>query len=210
MQPTSSPSPYFANTSASKPGSSLLHDDLQLPLIRRLTLIDAPAYRSFRLHGFREHPDAFTSSFEEESMRAVEHTEQRLSPASGVRLWGAFVGGELVGMIGLIPETRQKNRHKAALVGMFVAPEHAGKGLGSALVKALLRDAGSLSIELIVLTVTDTNKPAIGLYQKAGFVCFGTEPDAIRVDGVSFGKTHMYLALNKAGTPAGWTGSESI
>ena len=181
-----------------------------MPLIRRLTLLDASAYRLFRLRGFREHPDAFTSSFEEESMRAIEYTEQRLSSASGVKLWGAFVGAELAGMIGLSPETRQKNRHKAALVGMFVAPEHAGKGLGSALVKTLLQDAASSGIELIVLTVTDTNKPAIGLYQKAGFVCFGTEPDAIRVDGVSFGKTHMCLALSKAGTPADWTGPDSI
>jgi hypothetical protein len=35
--------------------------------IRRLEIsADAPLYRALRLRGLREHPDAFTSSFEED------------------------------------------------------------------------------------------------------------------------------------------------
>ncbi len=159
-------------------------------------MADAPVYREFRLRGFREHPDAFTSSFEEENDRPLEYTEKRLDPAGTDKLWGAFSGANLVGMIGLNPETRAKNRHKASLVGMFVAPEFAGRGIGRALVNIVLAEARIMGIELIVLTVTDSNKPALALYKKTGFTSFGTEPDAIRVNGVSFGKTHMYLALS--------------
>lgn len=164
-------------------------------------MADAAVYREFRLRGFREHPDAFTSSFEEENDRPLEYTAKRLDPANTDKFWGAFSGPDLVGMIGLNPETRVKNRHKAHLIGMFVAPEFAGRGMGRALVNILLAEAKTMGLELIVLTVTDSNKPALALYQKAGFTSFGTEPDAIRVNGVSFGKTHMYLALSPLPAP---------
>jgi ribosomal protein S18 acetylase RimI-like enzyme len=163
--------------------------------IRRLQLTDAPLYRAFRLRGLREHPDAFTSSFEEENARPLADTEARLAAAGSEKLWGAFIDGELAGMVGLSHETRIKNRHKACLVGMYVAGEFSGRGLGRALVDAVLKDARACGVELLVLTVTDSNRAACALYTRAGFSAFGIEPDAIRVDGVSFGKQHMVLQL---------------
>ena len=101
-----------------------------------------------------------------------------------------------MGVIGLNRDTRIKCRHKALLFGMFVAPDMAGQGIGHALVITLLDNAKSIGLELIVLTVTQGNRAAAALYEKCGFKAFGTEPDAIRVNGLSFGKVHMYLALN--------------
>jgi ribosomal protein S18 acetylase RimI-like enzyme len=163
--------------------------------IRRLQLTDAPVYRAFRLRGLHEHPDAFTSSFEEENVRPLADTEKRLAAAGSEKLWGAFANGELAGMVGLNHETRAKCRHKATLVGLYVAREFTGQGLGRALVGAALRDARACGIELVVLTVTDSNQAACALYDRTGFTAFGIEPDAIRVDGISFGKQHMYLQL---------------
>ena len=163
--------------------------------IRRLEVSDAPVYREFRLRGLREHPDAFTSSFEEFSLQALAVAEKRLAATSSEKLWGAFVDGEMAGMVGLNHETRLKNRHKATLVGMYVADEYTGRGIGRALVATLLQDAKASGLELVILTVTDGNRQAFALYEKAGFTAFGTEPDAIRVNGISFGKTHMYLQL---------------
>lgn len=163
--------------------------------IRPLQLPDASAYRAFRLRGLREHPDAFTSSFEEENLRPLADTERRLAASTTEKLWGAFAGGEMAGMVGLSCETRAKNRHKAALVGLYVADDFTGRGLGRALVQTVLREAGACGIELVILTVTDGNRAACRLYENAGFTAFGVEPDAIRVDGVSFGKQHMFLQL---------------
>ncbi|WP_332777939.1 GNAT family N-acetyltransferase [Polaromonas sp.] len=163
--------------------------------IRRLEVSDASTFRAFRLRGLREHADAFTSSFEEVSLQALADAEKRLAATSNEKLWGAFVDGEMAGMVGLNRETRLKNRHKATLVGMYVAPEHTGQGLGRALVDTAVQDARASGIELLILTVTDSNRQALALYERAGFTSFGTEPDAIRVDGISFGKTHMYLQL---------------
>jgi len=166
--------------------------------IRRLELSDAPVYRELRLRGLREHPDAFTSSFEEENLRSLADTEKRLSATSDTIMWGAFVEGTLAGVVGMTRETRLKNRHKATLVAMYVAPEYAGQGLGLALVNTVVQAARTAGVELLVLTVTEGNKQAAALYARAGFVSFGIEPDAIRVNGVPFGKQHMYLQLPSA------------
>lgn len=158
-------------------------------------MTDAPVFRAFRLRGLREHPDAFTSSFEEESLQPLADSEKRLATTSTAKTWGAFVDGELAGMVGLDHETRLKNRHKATLVAMYVAPEFNGRGIGKALVQTVIDDARQSGLALIILTVTAGNRQATALYERAGFLPFGTEPDAIRVNGVGFGKTHMYLQL---------------
>lgn len=56
-------------------------------------------------------------------------------------------------------------------------------------------DARASGIELLVLAVTEGNRGATSLYERAGFRSFGVEPDAIRVDGRSFAKNHMYFRL---------------
>jgi ribosomal protein S18 acetylase RimI-like enzyme len=166
--------------------------------LRRLEPADASAYRALRLRGLKAHPDAFTSSFEEENECAPGDTGRRLAADSPVAMWGAFEGEELVGVFGFSRESRFKNRHKATLIGMYVAPEHAGCGIGRALVDAVLTDARRSGIELAVLTVTAGNERARALYARAGFQSIGIEPDAIRVAGASFGKEHLFLQLPRA------------
>ena len=46
--------------------------------MRRLGAADAPAWRELRLRGLREHPEAFTSSYEEDCEQPVAQAEQRL------------------------------------------------------------------------------------------------------------------------------------
>jgi ribosomal protein S18 acetylase RimI-like enzyme len=163
--------------------------------IRRLAPADATSFRTLRLRALREHPDAFTSSWEEDRDQPVEAAAARLA---GHAFWGAYQGAELYGFVGLERESRPKNRHKASVVGMYVAPEVAGQGVGRALMQALLEHARGAGLASLVLTVTDGNGPAQHLYQAMGFRSFGVEPDAIRVDGRSYGKNHMHLDLDAA------------
>jgi ribosomal protein S18 acetylase RimI-like enzyme len=164
--------------------------------IRRLGPADAVTYRALRLRGLREHPDAFTSSHDEEAAKPLAATEARLSPEAGGGMWGAIVDGDLVGAVGLLREPRVKNRHKGDVFGMYVAPEHSGRGVGTALIRHLIgearREPGLLQL---VLTVTDTNASARGLYEKAGFRSFGVEPRAIHVGDRFYDKNHMILFL---------------
>jgi hypothetical protein len=86
----------------------------------------------------REHPEAFTSSLEEEEQfgrpRAWSETRLRDGPAARPHdfFLGGFVQGDaLVGTVGLQGRYRAKERHNASVVGMFVAPEAGGVGLGA-------------------------------------------------------------------------------
>ena len=162
--------------------------------IRRLTVEDAALYREFRLRALREHPEAFTSDHDQESHRPLADTEKRLSSLSE-KVWGAFADGILSGMAGLSHETRERNKHKGSLVGMYAAPEANGLSLGRALVDTVIREAAANGIRHLVLTVTEGNTSPIALYEKSGFITFGVEPDAIRVNHVSFAKRHMYLQI---------------
>mgnify|MGYP002362489915 FL=1 len=161
-------------------------------LVRRLTQADASAYRAVRLRALREHPEAFTSDADEEASQPLDVMAQRLGHPER-KVWGAFAADALMGTIGLDREHRVKNRHKATVVGMYVATEYAGKGAGRALINTLLADARATGLDLLVLTVTEGNLSAIRLYEHAGFKTFGVEPGAIKVAGRAWAKTHMYL-----------------
>ena len=170
-------------------------------LVRRLTLGDALDYHALRLRAFRDHPQAFTSSHEEEVCKPLSQAQERLAPNSPAKFWGAFVldpllpGGRLVGSVGLDREQRLKTRHKAVVLGMFVAAEQARRGLGRRLLDALLAEAHASDLELLVLTVTCGNQAAERLYLEAGFTSYGIEPGAIKIVHRRFDKNHMFLQL---------------
>jgi len=168
--------------------------------IRRLHLQDAEAHRALRLRSFLEQPQAFTTSHAELQREPLSDTEKRVT-APHAKFWGAFDGGALCGHVGLQRETREKCRHKATLVGLYVVPQWQGRGIGRALIDALLREARADEVELIVLTVTEGNSGASTLYERCGFRSFGVEPLAIKVGGRYLGKNHMYIDLKAASTP---------
>jgi ribosomal protein S18 acetylase RimI-like enzyme len=165
--------------------------DLQ---IRRLAAADAAAYRVLRLRGLRDHPEAFTSSYEEDSRQTVQAMETRLSSPRN-SFWGAFRGMELCGAVGMEREARAKVLHRAKVVGMYVAPEASGQGIGARLMAALLAQARAEGLQSLVLTVTDGNDGAVRLYERCGFRSFGIEPRAIKVGPTYHAKNHMVLDL---------------
>ena len=166
-------------------------------LIRFLGPADAAPYAALRLRMLRAHPDAFTSSFAEDSRKPLSWTEQRLSRRGDPPhfVLGAFdADGTLLGSAGVDGEAREKQRHKGTLFGMFTAPEARGRGVGAALLAACIDEAKRCSLERLVLTVTAGNA-AERLYAAHGFERFGVEPRAIRVDGVYYDKVHMGRSL---------------
>jgi ribosomal protein S18 acetylase RimI-like enzyme len=162
--------------------------------IRRLGPDDAPAYRALRMRALWEFPEAFTSSWDEDEKQPIEVWEVRLAGEHSL-FWGAFDAGQLCGMVGLERERRAKNRHKGAVVGMYVSQEYFGTGMGRALIDKLLAEARGMGLEMLVLTVTEGNTVATNFYEAAGFRSFGIEPKAIQLEGRYYGKNHMVLDL---------------
>jgi GNAT superfamily N-acetyltransferase len=160
--------------------------------IRKLGAADALAYRELRLRGLREHPDAFTSSYEEEVGKPMDAILARLDAGVREAVYGAFKAGVLAGVVGIGREPRVKNRHKATVFGMYVAPEHAGRGVGQALLACVIGEAARMDgLSQLLLTVTQGNAGARALYEKSGFRSFGVEPRAVRVGDTYFDKNHM-------------------
>ena len=164
--------------------------------IRRLRPENAADYRALRLRGLKEHPEAFTSSYEETVAKPHGWTLERLRVDGPEAVYGAFVDGGLAGVAGLARETREKNRHKANVFGMYVVPEQTRRGVGAALLHYIVDEAmRQPGIAQLVLTVTETNIGARTLYETFGFRSFGVEPRAIRVGDTYFDKNHMILFL---------------
>ncbi len=166
--------------------------------IRRLVAADAHAYWETRNRGLKEFPDAFTTSIEEGLATSPTTLVKRFGGGnSDDFLLGAFAtDGTLSGCAGFQRESRQKNRHIGTLIGMYVVPELRGTGSGKKLLLALIDEVRQLhDMEQLNLSVTHSNESARQLYLHAGFVPFGIEKNAIKVDGVYYDKEYMVLAL---------------
>jgi ribosomal protein S18 acetylase RimI-like enzyme len=164
--------------------------------IRRLTPADAGAYRDLRLRGLREHPDAFRSSYEEEQGKSADWSARRLGGREGFFLGAFNDAGALIGAVGLQLEQRYKLRHQGQVIGMYVASEYVRRGVGRALIEALIMQAHTIDhLESLMLTVTSTNAHAVRLYRSTGFVECGREPRALKIDGRYFDKTLMFRGL---------------
>lgn len=105
-------------------------------------------------------------------------------------------GGSIVGNAGLHPaEQRARRRHTAAL-GIVVAPQAQGQGVGRTLLTALCDYADRWAqILRIELTVYADNERAIRLYRSCGFEHEGTHKgyalrDGAYVDVCSMARLH--------------------
>ncbi|HEX8529323.1 MAG TPA: GNAT family N-acetyltransferase [Cytophagales bacterium] len=114
---------------------------------------------------------------------------------------GAYEGGRLAGVVSFQREgrDRRKLRHKGLLFRMYVDPQCRGKGVGRALIAALLERVVRLGdIEQINLTVVSNNPVARRLYEQFGFVSFAVEKNALKWKGQYYTEEQMVLFLHAA------------
>jgi len=96
----------------------------------------------------------------------------------------AEVGGRVVGSAGLHPQSPLRRRH-AAMLGISVAADSQGRGVGSALMQAVCDYAdGWAQLLRIELTVFAGNRRAIALYERFGFRQEGMHRGYAMRDGV--------------------------
>ncbi|MFL6664428.1 MAG: GNAT family N-acetyltransferase [Rhizobacter sp.] len=167
-------------------------------VIRRLAPTDLRAYKALRDEMLERYPEAFTSDAQGEGHRRAEDYLPRLGldrPEGGHLTLGAWSGADLLGAIGLDRDMRPKVRHIGNVVGMMVRGPAQGRGIGRALLHGLLADAGAAALEMLTLTVTDTNLSAVRLYKSAGFESFGRLEKAIKLGAAYHAKLQMVKYL---------------
>lgn len=87
----------------------------------------------------------------------------------------ACVDGRVVGMVYLHAGPWSPRRAHVGLLGMAVHDAWAGKGIGTALMKAAIDLADNwLNLSRLELSVYTDNEPALRLYKKLGFEIEGT------------------------------------
>lgn len=170
--------------------------------IARLTAADAPRYRALMLHAYEAAADAFTSTPLERAAEPEAWWVARIADPKGLsQSFRAFVDQDLVGTVTVEFSAKPKTRHKALVIGMFVCESHRGQGLARALMQDALGAARARpEVQVVMLTATEGNRPAVALYESIGFQTFGVEPMAIATPQGFKRKLHMWLALRPEST----------
>jgi ribosomal protein S18 acetylase RimI-like enzyme len=165
--------------------------------IRRLGEKDAAIYWALRFEGLQSEPFAFGKSAEEHQATPVEEFAKRFRETlPGYFNLGAFEGDQLIGIATFMQAPGPKERHKGHIYGVYVTTFHRNKGVGYALLSALLQKVREdSSVEQILLAVSAHQKGASRLYHKLGFELFGTEPRSLKVGSEYVDEVHMVLRL---------------
>lgn len=158
-------------------------------MIRLLGPADAPAYILLRRESLLDAPLAFASSPEDDFANDPEAVKR-------ATIFGAYYGEALIGAAGVFRERYRKSAHKAHVWGMYVTPAHRGTGVGGRLLEAVIAHARSLEgVTWLQLAVSSAAPEARRLYERAGFVAWGEEPEALAGGGASASLHHMALRL---------------
>jgi ribosomal protein S18 acetylase RimI-like enzyme len=126
--------------------------------------------RTLRLRALRDAPDAFGSTYAEESIRTdAEWMAWAADLADGGPSFGVVAddGGWIAMAMGA---PHRDHPGEAGLFAMWVAPDARHAGVGRALVEQVVDWARSRDFPVLRLLVTETNGDAIHLYERCGFI----------------------------------------
>ena len=152
---------------------------MPLRIISRLDIKGPNLVKGIRLEGLRCHPEAFTSTFEDERDRPLDCFKELITLS---RIFGAVLAQKLVGVVGVRSYAEFKLRHKAMIWGMYVRREARQYGIGERLIDAAVAHAPG-EVEQLQLAVVTENEAARRLYAKAGFIEYGHQINALKHGG---------------------------
>ncbi|OEY83690.1 hypothetical protein NT95_05330 [Oenococcus kitaharae] len=166
--------------------------------IRFLNENDFDQYRQVRLAALLSDPNAFGSTYGEESHYPAQHFEDRLQNNNGRFIVGAFMGSDLICIAALRRLSNQKEQHKAELVSVYCLPEYRHQGIARKTIQFCIdRARQAEGLRQILLAVSAHNQQAISLYRSLGFTKYGTEPDSLFDGKRYFDEDLMILMLKK-------------
>jgi ribosomal protein S18 acetylase RimI-like enzyme len=164
--------------------------------IRLLIATDAEAYWDLRQQALKQSPEAFLMTYNEEIQQdqPVEKYAEEIQNENRYT-YGVFNNEELVGVGTLQVEKPLKIKHKANVLAMYVSVNNRGAGTGKKLLLHMIEKAKSLELEQLQLTVVSNNYAAKSLYSSMGFIRYGLEVKALKLNGEYWDEEHMVLFL---------------
>lgn len=173
-------------------------------MIHLLTEADAPEYHRLRLQALQTDPQAFLSTWENESTKhdsdfAWELESYYHPPLFGY--YGIFDQTEkqekLIAFVQLGSSYLVKQKHVAFIYNLYIDPNHRHQGVGQQLFDHIFQaiQQHDQQIERIFLSCNALNKPAIRFYQKIGFKRCGIKPRSVKWNGVYDDEIEMVMVL---------------
>ncbi|WP_044640271.1 GNAT family N-acetyltransferase [Risungbinella massiliensis] len=151
-------------------------------MIRLLDETDAQEYYHLRMEGLQNHPENFAKSVDEWQQRELTEVAEELEEKDPNWTWGAFLEGEMVGIVTLARNTSEKESHKAWIKSVYVSPKARGQRLGVKLVETTVEFAEKHEdLWQLFLVVAKKNDPARTLYEKMGFEVIGEAQHSLKV-----------------------------
>jgi GNAT superfamily N-acetyltransferase len=141
-------------------------------IVRRVSAEEWRALRDVRLRALEDAPHAFATRFEEARERPEEwwiDWAARSAAGDGQAMFLAWDGDTAVGIAGTFVDEGAR-----WLISMWTAPAARGRGVGRALVAAVVAFARSAGTAELLLEVTEGNDEADALYRRCGFVDAGS------------------------------------
>ncbi|MCY0989278.1 GNAT family N-acetyltransferase [Nannocystis sp. ILAH1] len=136
--------------------------------IVRLGAHEGERLRAVRLAALGDAPDAFGGTLAEAAVRPADDWRRQLVELA------TFVAVVEGGDAGMVRAARHEvEPDTGELLSMWVAPAARGRGVGDALVDAVVAWARAEGLRRLVLDVGDANAAAIALYARNGFVPTG-------------------------------------
>lgn len=116
-------------------------------------------------------------------------------------LFIARLDGEVVGSAQLVrpPRNNEAQGFSATLTHAFIAPYARGFGLARLLVRRVEERAAGMGIRVINLDVRATQETAITLFERLGYVRWGTHPAYARVGGETIEGFFYYRLIELPG-----------
>ena len=133
---------------------------------------DWKLWRELRLAALAEAPYAFGSTLGAWQDAGEEQWRDRLR-IPGARDLVGYLDGEPVGMASGVPA----GADAVEIISVWVSPAGRGRGVGDALIGAIADWAAASGAAAVRLSVRADNAAAVRLYERAGFVHVGPNPE---------------------------------
>lgn len=167
-------------------------------IVRSIKVEDVPGFRMALDSVCRERTflAALEAPSEQDATEFVLRNVER-----GYPQFVAVSGCSIIGWCDAIPGDPSAGTAHVGRLGMGVVREFRGQGIGARLLDATINQGRAVGLEKIELSVYASNKPAIALYEKHGFVEESRKKQGRLIDGAYDDVLLFALMLNSASDP---------